>query len=226
MSRLTKTTGGNRIERKDLVESFSRHAKLSNKYILGLLFCCVVVAMNIDPDKTVKLPFIGDVSSEYYFLVSLALMTSLIILFSSSHLMAIRIQTYFYKFYPGPNNKDYFDLSVVPSIFRMAPISWMIKNKDIFFINRNQGNFKWKKIELRVYLLLKVLVLGLLYVFPTVVLIVVIIQSRIFDFYESVDGFIRFPLILMTILSGISFSIVWKNSFVHTFINVPKEAYK
>ena len=194
--------------------------------MLGLLFCCVVVAMNINPTDKLKLPFIEEVSTEYYFLVALSLISCLIILFSSSHLMAMRIQTYYYKFYPEPDDKDYFDLAVEPSIFRMAPISWMIRNRKVFFRNIDDANKKWKRFELITYLILKVLVFLILYFFPLVILFKVVVQSDIFNFCNSTSAFIRFPLIVLIILSVISFSIVWKNSFEHTFIKVPKQAFK
>lgn len=218
-------TLNDQVKREELVSSFSRHAKLSNKYMFGILFCCVVFSMNINPVDKVNMPFIGEIQAEHYYLVSMSLISCLIILFSSSHLMAMRIREYYNKYYEGANNKDYFDLIVEPTIFRVAPISWMIKNKNVFYINKNEGHQTWKKIEIITYLTLKGLIFIVVYLFPILILIITVFQSGIYDFCNSTNIILRIVLIILSILSIFSYIIVWKNSFIFTF-RVPRNALK
>ena len=213
----TDKNNGDKVKRKELVDSFSRHAKLSNKYMFGILFCCITFAMNISPTEAIKLPFVGDITIEYYYLILMILISCLIILFSSAHLMALRIREYYNAHFNKMNDKDYIDLTVEPTVFRMAPIAWMIKNKDIFFINITTANKKWKMFELVIYFVLKVLVFTVAYLFPTIMLIIILSKSGIFSFNNSINFILRLLLISLSVISIISFFIVWKNELIFTF---------
>ena len=213
---------GELVKRTELVESFSKHAKLSNKYMLGILFISITIAMNINPSDMVKLPFIGEVLVEYYYLISMAFLSCLIILFSSSHLMALRIREYYNLFFTKTNDKDYIDLVIEPSIFRMAPISWMIKNKSVFFVNKSNVNNVWKKFELVIYFFLKLFVFIVAYLFPAIILILILFKSKILDFGTDTNVIIRLFLISLSFISIVSFGIVWKNEVIFTF-KMPKK---
>ncbi len=216
---------GDYIGRSELVESFSKHAKLSNKYMFGILFVSVTIAMKLNPTDKIELPFVGEVTVELYYLISIALLSCLIILFSSSHLMALRIREYYNLFFDKENDKDYFDLVVEPTIFRMAPISWMIKNRSVFFINRDKENNDWKKIELVVYFVLKLFVFIIAYLFPLVILFIILYKSDVLNFCTDINLIIRLFLISLTVISIISFVIVWINE-VSFILKMPRKIFK
>lgn len=220
----TDQNKGEKVKREELVVSFSKHSKLSNKYMAGLLFCCITFAMNISPTEKIKLPFVGDITIEYYYWISMALISCLIILFSSTHLMALRIREYYCMHFNKINDKDYIDLTVEPTIFRMAPIAWMIKNKNIFFTNIEAVHQNWKKFELIIYFLLKILVFIVAYLFPTVVLIIILWKSGIFDISSSINIIIRILLVSLSVISIISFCIVWKNEIIFT-LRMPQKIF-
>ena len=205
------------VAREDLVNSFSKHAKLTNTYMLGILLCCITYAINLTPSEKLVFPFIGEIKYYYFHLISMILISCLIILFSSSHLMGLRIKEYYNKFYNSNKDKDYIDLTVEPTIFRMAPISWMIKNTNSFYINLSDAHHGWKKFELLIYFILKIFVIIITYLFPTIVLIVCIHKSGIYDFCKFQNVILRYFLICLTIVSIMSFCIVWKNEIVAMF---------
>ena len=195
-----------KASRKELVDSFSRHAKLANKYMLGILLCSVTYVANNPIKDEIELPFVGKISGDYYHLILLILITCLIILFSSANLMALRIREYYNIHFNEPNDKDFIDLTVEPTIFRMAPIAWMIKNKSIFHFNILESNKTWKKVELGVYFILKFFVFVIVYVFPSIVLLKIIFNSKV-SFNSSYTYFV----ICLIAISFISFGIVLKN---------------
>jgi len=216
---------GEQIKRNELVDSFSKHAKLSNKYMLGILFVSVTIAMNLNPSDKINLPFVGEIKIEYYYLISIALLACLIILFSSSHLMALRIREYYNLFFNKNNDKDYIDLVVEPTIFRMAPISWMIKNRNVFFINVDIANNGWKKFELVIYFILKFFVFIIAYLFPVIILSMTLYKSKILNFSTETNLIMRLFLISLTFLSIVSFMIVCKNEVSFIF-KMPRKIFK
>lgn len=205
------------VGKTELVNSFSKHAKLSNNYMLGLLLCSVVYVMNTTSTGKIEFPYIGGVEIEHFQLISMIIISCLMILFSSVHLMALRIREYYNLFYNEANDKDYFDLIVEPTIFRMAPISWMIKNRNVFFVNIGNSKDNWKKFELIVYYFLKVIVLLISYVFPATILIKNIILSRIIEFNYSSNLILHLFIICLIITSLISFCIVFVNELTFIF---------
>lgn len=209
-----------KASRKELVDSFSRHAKLANRYMLGVLLCSITYVANSPITDKIELPFIGKISVEYYHLILLILITCLVILFSSTNLMALRIREYYNIHFNEPNDKDFIDLTVEPTILRMAPIAWMIKNKGIFHFNILESNKTWKKIELGVYFILKFFVFIIVYFFPSIVLINIVLNSEL-PFNKSLTYF----LISLIAISFISFGIVLKNEISY-ILKMPEILFK
>jgi hypothetical protein len=206
-----------KISRNELVSSFSRHAKLTNLYMFGILLFAIIYAMNMNTTKDLDLPKIGVVNAEYFQIISMFIISSLLILFSSSHLMSLRIREYYNSNYFNSNDKDYFDLSVEPTIFRMAPIAWMIKNINVFFINRSDVDRKWRNIEILVYFILKFMVFLIAYIFPVIILLINVKNVGVLNFSLRMNFFLRIPLIGLFLTSSISFAIVLKNEIIFTF---------
>jgi hypothetical protein len=205
---------------KELVESFSRHSKLTNKYMIAILVISLIVAMNINPDNNVPLEFFGELKIElkYYYIISLSIISCLILLFSSTQLMALRIRRYYNQLWPEEKDKDYIDLTCEPTIFRVGPVSRMIFNKDIFYFNKNGINKNQFKVQQIVYFVLKMLIYIVTYIFPISILIVLVWKSGIFNFYQSleistsfIEFLIRSILIILSILSLFSFGLTFVN---------------
>ena len=116
-------------------------------------------------------------------------------------------------------------MTVEPTIFRVGPIAWMIKNKNVFFINIEDSEKKWKKFELIIYFLLKTFVFIVVYLFPTIVLALSLIKADIFNFANDINLILRLLLISLSIISVISFSIVFMNELIFTF-RIPRKILK
>jgi len=168
--------------------------------------------MNIESEEeSINLPFINAVDVAYFYIVSLFLLSSLLILFSSSYLMSLRIRVYYKKYYNQANDKDYFVLTVKQTIFRVAPIAWMLKNRDIFHINRKKSSDLWRKYELAIYAMLKLLIFFVAYVFPIYVLFLIVLKSGIFNFSNDINMVFRMLLICLPTISLITVAIVCWN---------------
>lgn len=205
---------GNKISREKLVESFSKHAGLINKYMFWLLILCFTYNLSLE---NTSIPFIiisdkQTVSPQSYHRIWTVLISCAITMFASTYLMALRIRIYYGNHYNEANDRDFFDLTVTPTIFRVAPIAWMSnKNKYVFFFNINATDSKAKKRGKRFYFFLKSLVFLIAYIYPFGVLCYAMYKSVILTDITFIGFFVYIFMLIVFTIAISSFMVVIMN---------------
>lgn len=182
---------------KDLAEAASNQIKIANRIWIGLIILSIFVILprsNIQETKTIPLPFdFPDAEPIYFYFVSILLLSVFIIAFCIAQAQSIRALMLAHRVIDKIKEitipketidpRDFFDMLVIPSFGRVAPLPQLARGKHQFFPESSKCPKFLLRFTTFYYIVLQLLSIVIYYCVPGLAFAIAII--RYFEIAES-----------------------------------------
>lgn len=204
---------------KDLAEAASNQIKIGNRIWISLIVLSIFVILPrqfIPGTRMYSLPLgLPDVEYIYFYFVSILLLSVFIIAFCQAHAQSLRALKLAHRvinkirdnklandtIYP----RDFFDMLIIPSFSRVAPLALLMKGKYQFFPERDECPIFLCGLPTLYYIILAILSIIVYYWVPAIALAIAL--TRYFENPKS-EGLFFWSKILIILLTFITFLVL------------------
>ena len=207
---------------KDLAEAASNQIKIGNRMWIGLIVLSIFVILPrsaIEGTNMVSLPFgFPDVDLTHFHFVSILLLSVFIIAFCQAHAQSIRSLKLAHRVLDGIgvrrlanatiHPRDFFDMLVIPSLSRVAPLPQLARGKHQFFPESSECPKYLRLLTTLYYVILQIVSMLVYYCVPGIALAMALVHYFGTTKSASLVSWSKIPVALLAAVTFLTLVLI------------------